>query len=77
MPGENGVGFDDGGDFFQGLLAELLAELSQGLALGVGELNTPRNLLAQDTVLFDHVFVAQQELFFQRSGDTGMVPAIH
>ena len=71
MPGENRVGFDDGGDFFQGLLAELLAELSQGLALGVGELNTPLNLLAQDTVLCDHVFVAQQELFFHRSGDTG------
>src|SRR5262249_57519724 len=29
------------------------------------------SLVAQDTVLFDHIFVSQQELFFHRSGDTG------
>ena len=70
MPGQDGVGFDDGGDFLQGLFTELLAERSQCLALGVGELHAPCNLIAQDTVLFDHVFVSQQELFFHRSGDT-------
>src|SRR5438128_1103243 len=54
MPGENRVGFDDGGDFCQGLLAELLDDLSQDRAFGVGPLNTPRNLLAQGTARFDH-----------------------
>ena len=35
VPGENGVGLDDGGDFLEGLLAQLLADLSQRLALAV------------------------------------------
>ncbi len=71
MPGQDGVGFDDGGDFLQSLFPELLADRSQRLALSVGELHAPCNLVAQDTVFFDHVFVSQQELLFHRSGDTG------
>jgi hypothetical protein len=71
MPGEDGGGFDDGGDFRQSLFTELLADRSQGLALGVGELHASVNLVAQDTVLCDHIFVSQQELLFHRSGDIG------
>src|SRR5215831_4148775 len=41
MPGENRIGFDDGSDFRQRLLAKFLADLGQGLALGVGMLEPP------------------------------------
>jgi hypothetical protein len=71
MPGENRLGFDDGSDFLQRLLAEFLADLGQGLALGVGKLDPPCNVVAQNPILFDHVCVAQQELFLHRTGDTG------
>ncbi len=46
MPGENGVGFDDVGDFFEGLLAQLYPNLSQRLALGVTEPETAFDLLS-------------------------------
>src|SRR5262245_31605242 len=51
MPGQDGVRFDDGGDFLQGLFTELLANRSRRLALGIGKLHAPCNLVAQDTVL--------------------------
>src|SRR5215510_6730023 len=41
MPGENRLGFDNGGDFLQRLLAEFLADRGQGLALDVGKLDPP------------------------------------
>jgi hypothetical protein len=37
VPGEDGVGFDDGGDFFQRSLPQLLTDLGQGLALAIAE----------------------------------------
>jgi hypothetical protein len=70
MPGENRLRFDDGGDFFQGLLAELFADFSQGPALSIGEQYTSFNLLAQDTIFGNEILVAQQELFFHRARDT-------
>jgi hypothetical protein len=64
MPCQERVGFDDGGNFFEGLFAQFLADLGQSLALGIGERYTPFNLFAQNTIFFDQVFVAQQELLF-------------
>src|SRR5262245_65075789 len=40
VPGENGVRFDDGGDFLEGLLAELLADCGQCLAFAVRQRDT-------------------------------------
>src|SRR5215475_2057829 len=58
VPGENGVRFDDGGDFLQGLLAELLAHLSQGLPLAVTQPNASWDLMTQDTILCHQVLIA-------------------
>jgi hypothetical protein len=46
------------------LLPQLGTYFGQSLALGIRERYTPFNLLAQDTIFFDQVFVAQQELLF-------------
>jgi hypothetical protein len=59
MPGEYGIGFDDGGDVFEGLLAEFLADLGEGLTLGASELYTSFNLLAQDAIFGSEIFIAQ------------------
>jgi len=61
MPGEKGIGFDDSGHVFEGLLAEFLADLGEGLALGIGELYAPFDLLAQNTIFSDEILISQQE----------------
>jgi hypothetical protein len=46
MPGEDGGGFDDGGDFLQRSLPQLLTDLGQGLALAIAESYAPLDLAA-------------------------------
>lgn len=45
MPRQNGVGFDDAGDFIERLFAQLLADRSQCYAFRVGELDAARALV--------------------------------
>jgi hypothetical protein len=46
VPAKNGVGLDNLGNFFQGLLAQLLADGRQGLSLAVTQPEAPFNLVA-------------------------------
>ncbi len=61
MPGQNRVGLHDGGNLLQRLLAQLLADLCEGFALAVGQVDPSLDLLTQDAVLRRQVFVAEQE----------------
>jgi hypothetical protein len=54
----HGIGFDNGGDLFQGLFAEFLANLGQCLALGIRKLYTPFDLVAPDTIFGREILVA-------------------
>jgi hypothetical protein len=45
MPGKNGLGLHNVGHFSQGLLAQLLADLRQGLALAVTQPEAPLDLV--------------------------------
>ena len=45
LPGEDGVRLDDMGDFFQGFLPELSADLGQSQTLSVTELDTSLDLV--------------------------------
>ena len=71
LPGEDGIRFDDLGDFFQGFLAELFADLGQGLALGVCELHASLDLIAQDAVFCREILVSEQEFFIDRARNIG------
>src|SRR5215510_13457883 len=57
VPGQDGVGFDDGGHLFEGFLPQLLADLSQSLALAIAEAHAALNLAAQDTIFRHQVLV--------------------
>jgi hypothetical protein len=57
VPGQDGVGLDDGGHVFEGFLPQLLADRSQRLALTVAEAHAALNLVAQDAILRDEVLI--------------------
>jgi hypothetical protein len=59
MPAENRVGFDDGGDFLQDLLPQLLADHGQGFALAVAQPEAPLDLAAEDTIFRHEILIAQ------------------
>jgi hypothetical protein len=61
MPGKNSLGLDDVGYFSQGLLAELLADLRQGLTLAVTQPEAPLDLIPEDAVFRRQVLVTQEE----------------
>src|SRR5207249_3111526 len=44
VPGQDGVGLDKRRDLFQGLLAELLAKLSEGLTIAIAQLHATSDL---------------------------------
>jgi hypothetical protein len=46
VPAKNRVGLDNLGDFFQGLLAQLLADVRQGLSFAVTQPEAPLDLVA-------------------------------
>jgi hypothetical protein len=57
VPAENRVGFDDIGDFLQGLLPQLLADLGEGFALAIAQPHTPLDLVTQQTILRHQILV--------------------
>jgi hypothetical protein len=62
MPGENGVGLDNRGNFLQRLLTQLPAGHGQGLTLAIVQAHTTLRPLAENLVLRHQVFIAQQQL---------------
>jgi hypothetical protein len=46
-------------DVFQGLLPELCAERSQGLALGIAQVKSSCDLMAQDAIFGGEILVAE------------------
>ena len=71
MPGENRVGFDDGGDFLQGLLAQLLADVGQRLAFAIRQPHATCDLVAQDAIFCHQILVTQQQFLIDGSRDIG------
>jgi hypothetical protein len=71
VPGEDGLGLDDGGDVREGLLTELVAELGEQAPLVVGERHPAGQLAAEDLVLGGQVLVAQEQLLFDVATDEG------
>src|SRR5712691_4308048 len=69
VPGEDGVGLGNSGDLFQALLAQLLANLGECSPLVLRELHAPLDLLAQNAILCDEVYIAKPELFVHRRSD--------
>jgi hypothetical protein len=69
VPSQDGVGLGNCRHFFQGLLAQLLAQLGERFAVAVRELDAPSDLLAEDAILGDQVRIVQPELFLNRRGD--------
>ena len=69
VPAEHGIRCDEVRDFLQGLLPQLVADLSQGLALTVAQPEAPLDLAAQDAILRHQVLVAQQEFLIDGPRD--------
>ena len=69
VPSKDGVGCDDLGHFLQGLLAELLANLSQCLALAITQLDASLDVIAEHAVFSHQVLIAQQEFLIDRPRD--------
>jgi hypothetical protein len=58
MPSENRVGLDDGGHFLQGLLAQPLANLGQGLAIAIAQAYATFDLVTKHAIFGHEVFIA-------------------
>jgi hypothetical protein len=69
VPGKDGIGFNDRNEYFKGLLAQLLADLRQGLALAIVEPEVSLYLVAQDAVLRDQIFIAHQQFLIDSPCD--------
>ncbi len=67
--GEDGVRFDDRGDFLEGLLAQLLADLREGLALAVTQSHTSLELSAKHTIFGHKVRIAYQQFLIHCPSD--------
>jgi len=61
MPSQDGVRFDDGGDFIQRRFTKLLANFGQGAPLSISELDPAFNLVAQDTIFRHQILNPQAE----------------
>jgi hypothetical protein len=71
VPGEDGLGLDDGGHFSQGLPPELFPNRSKRLPLAIAQLHAVCELLAQDTVFCDQLCIANQQFLVHRARDVG------
>jgi hypothetical protein len=69
VPGQDGVGPDNRRDLLEGLLAQLLTKLSEGLTVAISQLHATSDLLAEDTILCGYVGIAQPELFVNRRAE--------
>ncbi len=62
VPAEDGVRFDDRGDVCQGFLAQLVADLRQGLALAITQPYTALELIAEQAIFGHQILMTQEEL---------------
>src|SRR5205807_2966473 len=69
VPAQNRIGFDNVGDFLQRLLAELLADLCQSLALAVTQSYTSLELIAENTIFSHAVLITQQQFLIDGPRD--------
>jgi hypothetical protein len=59
VPAEHRLGLDDLGHALEGLLAQLLANLSQGFSLAITQAYATFDLVAQDVIFGHEVLIAQ------------------
>src|SRR5215470_12737467 len=69
MPGEDSVRCDNLRYFRQGLLPQLLTDCGKRLAFAICQPHTPRDLVAQDAIFRDEIFIAQQQFLIDSPGD--------
>ena len=69
MPGQDGVRFDDGGHFRQRLLAQLLSNVGEGLALAIAQAYTTFDLVTQHAIFGHQVLIAQQQFLIDSPRD--------
>ena len=69
VPAENRVGFDDRRHVLEGLLAQLLADHGEGLALAITQPEATFELVAEDAVFRHQIFVAQQQFLIDGPSD--------
>jgi hypothetical protein len=61
VPAKNRIRLDDRRHVLEGLLAELLANLSQRFALAITQPYAPFDLVSQHAIFGDEVLIAQQQ----------------
>jgi hypothetical protein len=66
MPGKDGGRRGNGGNLCQGLLAQLHTNLSEFLALIIGQPHTTVDLVAQEAILSGQIVIAQPEVVVHR-----------
>jgi hypothetical protein len=69
VPSQDGVGLGNRRNLCQGLLAQLLANLGECLAIAIRELHTTSDLLTENAILCYQVRIAKPEFFVNRRGD--------
>jgi len=69
VPAQDRVGLDHMCYFLQRLLAQLLADLSQGLALAITQAYTTFNLAVENTVFAHQILIAQQQFLINGPSD--------
>jgi hypothetical protein len=69
VPAKDGVRLDDLGHFRERLLAQLLADLGQGLTLAVTQPYTSLELIAKNAIFGHQILVAQQQFLIDCPSD--------
>src|SRR5262249_26284955 len=69
MPAENCLGLNDLSHSLEGLLAQLLADHGEGLALAITQPDAPFKLVTEDAVFRHQVLVAQQWFLIDSPSD--------
>ena len=69
VPAEDRIRLDDGGNFLQGLLSQLLANLREGLPFGIRQPHASPERLAEYPVFCHEILMAQQRGLIDGSCD--------
>jgi hypothetical protein len=69
VPGKDSVGLGNRRNLCQGLLTQLLADLSECLAIALCELHATTDLLTENAIFCYQVRIAKPEFFVNRRGD--------
>src|SRR5262249_12478247 len=69
VPGEDGIGLDNGCQCLEGLFAQLLTDLGQRPAFAVRQPYTARDLAAENTIFRHQVLIAQQQFLIDSPRD--------